>query len=158
MKTCEFCRSGRIYLALAASATVIALLCILGLWLHFKSSSELDGRYSTAGQMQLSSGKVIDMVHTILFKNGQFYAMTKQDNAILETSGYVEYGLLRHYRLHVKEGNVTALTGDTDNELVFNLMYGHHRGSIINLVPFGDCLYGLETRQVYCASKQSGSL
>lgn len=158
MKACDLCRISRTYWLITVGATVIVLLTILGLWLSFKSSSELDGRYNATGQMQLSSGKVIDVSHTIQFKDGRFYAMTKQDNAILETSGQVEYGFLGRYRLRVEEGDVTALTGDTDNELVFNLMYGRHKGSTISLVPFRSCLYGLETRQVYCATKQPRSL
>ncbi len=158
MKTCDRSRISRTYWLITVGSTVIVLLTILGLWLSFKSSSELDGRYNANGQMQLSSGKVIDVSHTIQFKDGRFYAMTKQDNAILETSGQIEYGFLGRYRLRVEEGNVTALTGDTDNELVFNLMYGRHKGSTISLVPFRSCLYGLETRQVYCVTKQSRSL
>lgn len=149
---------GRTYLLISIGSTLIVLLTVFGLWLNLSSGRTLDGRYSANGQMQLSSGQVIDVSHTILFSNGRFYAMTKQGNAVLETSGSIEYGFLRRYRLRVEEGNVTGLSGDTDNELVFNLMYGRHRGSIINLIPFRACLYGLETRQVYCAIKQPGAL
>jgi len=148
----------RTCLLIVIGSTLIVLLTVLGLWLNFKSRSTLDGRYSANGQMQLSSGQVIDVAHTILFSDGRFYAMTKQGDAILETSGSIEYGFLRRYRLRVEEGNVTGLSGDTDNELVFNLMYGRHRGSSIRLIPFRSCLYGLETRQVYCAVKQPTAL
>jgi hypothetical protein len=158
MKECDLCRVSRTYWLITISATVIVLLTIMMLWLSFNSSSELDDRYNSTGQMQLSSGKIIDVSHTIRFKDGRFYAMTKQNNAILETSGQVEYGFLGSYRLRVEKGDVTALTGETDKELVFNLMYGRHKGSTISLVPFHSCLYGLETRQVYCPTKKARSL
>lgn len=151
-------RVSRRCLLIVIGAVTALLLGGLVLWFNYTSSSELDGRYSSSGQMQLSSGEVIDVSHTIQFRNGRFYAMTRQGGAILETSGSIEYGFLGHYRLRVEEGDVTGLAGDTDNELVFNLMYGRHKGSTINLVPFRACLYGQETRQVYCAAKQQSPL
>ncbi|MGE8361658.1 hypothetical protein [Pseudomonas sp.] len=142
------------------SLGLVLALVLLGtvLWINFTSSSELDGRYSASGQMQLSSGEVIDVSHTVQVRDGRFYAMTRQGNAVLETAGVVEYGFLGRYRLRVESGEVTGLAGDTDNDLVFNMMYGRHKGSTIHLVPFRSCLYGQETRQVYCIAKQQSPL
>lgn len=151
------CVSGKCLL-LVFGALLAMLLIGAAVWFNYASSSELDGRYSSTGQMQLSNGEVIEVSHTIQFRNGRFYAMTRQGNAVLETSGSIEYGFLGRYRLRVEDGEVTGLSGETDNELVFNLMYSRHKGSTINLVPFRSCLYGQETRQVYCAAKPQSPL
>src|SRR5690606_14444659 len=95
---------------LAALGLVLALvLGLLGLWLSFKSSAELDGRYHSGGQVQLSNGEVLDISQALQISDGRFYAMTRQGDSILETSGAVEYGFLGRYRLRVAEGQVTGL-------------------------------------------------
>ncbi|MGE8295175.1 MAG: hypothetical protein ACN6PH_06480 [Pseudomonas sp.] len=132
-------------------ATALAMLAgMLALWLNFISSAELDGRYQSTGQVQLSNGQVLETSHSLQVTNGRFYAMTRQGDSILETSGVVEYGFLGNYRLRIDEGQVTELGSEMDDELVFNLLYGRHKGSTIRLTSFDDCLYALETRQVYC--------
>jgi hypothetical protein len=123
---------------LSMFATALAMLLgMLALWLSFSSSAELDGRYQSSGQVQLSN-------------NGRFYAMTRQGDSILETSGTVDYGFLGNYRLRVEDGQVTGLASEVDDELVFNLLYGRHKGSTIRLTRLDGCLYALETRQFYC--------
>ena len=42
-----------------------------------------------------------------------------------------------------------------DDDLVFNLLYSRKRGSVINLERLGACYYAVETRQVYCPTRQS---
>jgi hypothetical protein len=117
----------------------------------------LEGRYSSSGQVQLSDQRVIEVSHGILFNAGRFYAMTRQGDAILETSGSVERDLWGRYRLRVERGDVSGLSSDTDDELLFNLLYGRYKGSTITLMPLHDtCLYGMETHQIYCADEQHG--
>lgn len=138
--------------------------CVLVLWgagmLATWAGSRLDGlegRYSSSGQVQLSDRRVIEVSHSILFSAGRFYAMTRQGDAILETSGSVERDLWGGYRLQVERGDVNGLSGDTDDALLFNLLYSGHPGSTISLMPLhGTCLYGVETRQVYCADERHG--
>ncbi|BAN49930.1 hypothetical protein [Metapseudomonas resinovorans] len=125
---------------------------------NFQSTTELEGRYGSSGQVILSSGSTLQVSHTILFKDGRFYAMTRQGSTILETSGAIDSGFLGHFRLQVEEGDVSGLwPGEgMDNDLVFNLLYSRKRGSVINLERLGACLYTVETRQVYCPTPQSG--
>lgn len=143
----------RRWLLAALASSLGLLLGILSLWLNFKSSAELDGRYHSTGQMQLSNGQVLDLSHNLQVQDGRFYAMTRQGDSILETSGEVEYGFLGNYRLRVEDGKLTGLSSEADDELVFNLLYGRHKGSTIRLVTFRNCLYGVETRQVYCPTR-----
>lgn len=134
----------------------IAVLVGLGLTaFNFHSSAELTGRYSSSGQVILSSGITLDVSHTILFKDGRFYAMTRQGNAIIETSGKVDSGFLGRFRLRVDEGEVSGLwPGEgLDNDLVFNMLYSRKRGSVLNLERLGACLYAMETHQVYCPTR-----
>lgn len=138
--------------------TALLALCLegaLAAWRGALFGSGLEGRYSSSGQVQLSSRQVIDVSHSIRFGDGRFYAMTRQGDAILETSGSVEHGFWGEYRLRVEDGELSGLSSDTDDELLFNLLYGRHKGSTISLMPLHDsCLYGMETHQVYCADKQ----
>lgn len=143
----------RRWLLAALASSLVLLLTILTLWLNFISSAELDGRYHSSGQVQLSNGKVLDLSHSLQVQGGRFYALTRQGESILETSGVVEYGFLGNFRLRVEEGQLNGLSSEADDELVFNLLYGRHKGSTIRLVSFRDCLYGLETRQLYCPTR-----
>ncbi len=144
--------SGAWLLGMFATAMAM-LLGMLALWLSFLSSSELDGRYQSSGQVQLSNGQVLDISHSLQVNDGRFYAMTRQGDSILETSGVVDYGFLGNYRLRVEDGQVTGLASEIDDELVFNLLYGRHKGSTIRLTSIDGCLYALETRQVYCQAR-----
>ncbi|MFV9682156.1 hypothetical protein ACNFD4_05605 [Pseudomonas sp. NY15367] len=144
--------SGAWLLGMFATAMAM-LLGMLALWLSFLSSGELDGRYQSSGQVQLSNGQVLDISHSLQVNDGRFYAMTRQGDSILETSGVVDYGFLGNYRLRVEDGQVTGLASEIDDELVFNLLYGRHKGSTIRLTSIDGCLYALETRQVYCQAR-----
>jgi hypothetical protein len=150
MTSCMHRGLRRGWLLSVLAMAIAMLLGMLALWLSFMSSTELDGRYQSSGQVQLSNGQVLDISHSLQVSNGRFYAMTRQGASILETSGVVDYGFLGNYRLRVKDGQVTGLSSETDDELVFNLLYGRHKGSTIRLTRFNDCLYALETRQIYC--------
>ena len=79
--------------------------------------------------------------------------MTRNAPVIVEASGRLETDLLGRASLVVEEGHVHGLgpKDEMDDELVFNLFYGAHKGARITLEPVGSCLYGVETRQVYCA-------
>lgn len=145
-------------LLLCSGMTLVLLLAIAMLWFNFKSSAELDGRYSSSGQMQLSNGQVIAVSHNVRFSKGRFYAMTRQGDSIMETSGSIEYGFLGRYGLRVEQGELTGLSAETDDEQAFNLLYGRQEGSTIHLLPLRQCLYGLENRQVYCPNNNAPSL
>lgn len=154
MMPCSRLNASRRWLLGAFLCVLVLLLSTLALWLNFRSSTDLDGRYQSYGQVQLSNGQVLDISHSLQINDGRFYAMTRQGDSILETSGEVEYGFLGNYRLRVEDGEVTGLSSDTDDELVFNLLYGRHKGATIRLTRVDDCLYALETRQLYCPAKR----
>ena len=148
----------RPHLLLGTTLLTLCLAGALAAWSGVLFGSGLEGLYSASGQVQLSNRQVIDVSHSIRFGNGRFYAMTRQGDAILETSGSVERDFRGRYRLRVERGEVSGLSSDTDDELLFNLLYGRHKGSTISLMPLHDsCLYGVETHQVYCADKQYGT-
>ncbi|MGY4534373.1 hypothetical protein ACVW0Y_003512 [Pseudomonas sp. TE3786] len=144
--TCRWYLGG----ALLAAGALLALLVVC---VNFKSSNEFNGRYSSSGDVILRDGHKIEVNHTLLIKDGRFYAMTRQGQSIMETSGIVESGFLNRMRLRVEKGKATALdaSGSIDNDLLFNLMYGGEVDSVINLRPIGKCYFAVETRQLYCA-------
>ena len=90
---------------------------------------------------------------SLVFNKGRFYSLTRNAPAIVETSGRLETDLLGRATLVVEEGQVHGLGPQDalDDELMFNLFYGAHKGARISLEQVGACLYGVETRQVYCA-------
>lgn len=135
------------------SLLLAALVLCTGIaWLNFKSSSEFEGRYETAGTVLQKDGRVVDVIHTMQIKYGRFYAMTRQGNSILKTSGTVESGFANRLRLRVEKGEISNLSevAQVDNQLLFNLMYSAEPGTIINLRPTGSCYLAIETRQRYC--------
>lgn len=139
-----------------AVCLVLTLGALVGLLLacvNFKSSNEFNGRYSSSGDVVLRDGSNIEVSHTLLIKDGRFYAMTRQGHSIMETSGIVESGFLNRMRLRVEKGKATDLdaSANIDNDLLFNLMYGGEVDSVINLRPIGKCYFAVETRQLYCA-------
>ena len=82
--------SGAWLLGMFATAMAM-LLGMLALWLSFLSSSELDGRYQSSGQVQLSNGQVLDISHSLQVNNGRFYAMTRQgDMSLNDAELYAE--------------------------------------------------------------------
>ncbi len=116
-------------------------------------SASLDGRYASTGQILLSNGQLAPVSQSLVFSDGRFYSMTRNSNAIVEASGRVETDFLGRSRLIVEEGEISGLaaTSELDDELIFNLFYGKHKGARITLEQVGACLYGVETQQVYCA-------
>ena len=117
------------------------------------ASSSLDGHYSSSGHVLLSDGTTVKVSQSLVFNKGRFYSMTRNAPAIVEASGRLETDLLGRASLVVEEGQVHGLgpKDQMDDELVFNLFYGSHKGARIILEQVGACLYGVETRQVYCA-------
>jgi len=118
--------------------------------LMYTTTTTLDGRYFSLGKMQLNDGKLIDVSHSLRVTDGRFYAVTRQGDAIMETSGTVEYRIPDSYRLRVEKGQARSLSSIANDELVFDLLYAQNQGSVINLVRIETCLYGQEIRQVYC--------
>lgn len=118
-----------------------------------KMASSLDGHYSSSGHVVLKNGTTINISQSLVFHKGRFYSMTRNAPAIVEASGRLETDLLGRPSLVVEQGEVHGLAADDqlDDELVFNLFYGSHKGARITLEQIGSCLYGVETRQVYCA-------
>jgi len=132
---------------------ITCLTLALGmLWKHARSTSAIDGRYVSSGQVLLGNGKVLEIAQTTMFHEGRFYSMIQQDANILEVSGLVGNDLGGRYQLQVEENSISNLQADSglDSELIFNLLYGRQRGARITLEPLGGCLYGVETRQVFC--------
>ncbi|WXL26034.1 hypothetical protein WG219_00640 [Ectopseudomonas mendocina] len=133
----------------ALTGLLLLAICITQ-YLFFRSSSEIDGYHHATGQVQLSNGQVQEVTHNLRIHNGRFYCMTRQGDSILETSGVVEHGFFGNFRLRVERGEVSSLTPEVDNSLVFNLMYAKNPGSTITLRKLNGCLYAEETQQVYC--------
>ena len=126
------------------------MLAALVGWLYlFNLPTALEGRYGSAGQVQLSDGRVVDMFHRIQFQGDRFHAMSRQGNAVLETAGSLSRSA-HGYRLRVELGEVTRLSAELDNELLFNLLLSRRPGSLIQLYPLGDCLYARATQQLFC--------
>lgn len=117
------------------------------------ASSKFDGRYSSTGKVLLSDGSTVKVSQSLVFNKGRFYAMTRNSPAIVEASGRLETDLLGRASLVVEEGQVHGLgpQDQLDDELMFNLFYGSHKGARITLEQLGACLYGVQTQQVYCA-------
>lgn len=143
--------------ALLLGAGLLAALA--SLWLNFQSSSEFNGRYQSAGLVVQSDGTALEVSHSLMIKDGHFYAMTRQGPTILKTSGSVESGFLDRLRLRVEKGEVSELdkSSGLDNELLFNLLYASEKNSTLNLRPIGRCYLVVETRQVYCPESHSAS-
>ncbi|OMG64830.1 hypothetical protein AUR59_013505 [Stutzerimonas balearica] len=152
----------------AAAARLLRVMvpAALGLWVFVAAgttsnfSAHLEGRYSSSGEVLLSDGSVLPVHQSLAFHDGRFYALTRNAPAVVEASGRVETDLLGTTRLVVEEGSISGLdaAGQLDNELVFNLFYGKHKGARITLERVGACLYGVETQQVYCAEDQAARL
>lgn len=139
--------------AASLALILVGLAGLLMACVNFKSSNEFNGRYSSSGDVVLRDGNNIEVSHTLMIKDGRFYAMTRQGHSIMETSGIVESGFLNRLRLRVEKGKATDLdaSANIDNDLLFNLMYGGEVDSVINLRPIGKCYFAVETRQLYCA-------
>lgn len=119
------------------------------------SSARLDGQYSSSGYVVLQDGTASKVSQSLVFNKGRFYTMTRNAPAVVEASGRLETDLLGRTSLVVEEGNVQGLGTDDnlDDELIFNFFYGSHKGARITLEQVGSCLYGVETRQVYCSDE-----
>lgn len=133
--------------------TALALWAFVAMGTTTNYSANLDGRYASTGQVLLSNGQLVQISQSVVFKDGRFYSMTRNNPAIVEASGRVETDFLGRARLVVEEGEINGLaaTAGLDDELIFNLFYGKHKGARITLEQVGACLYGVETQQVYCA-------
>lgn len=142
----------------------LMLAVALALWglVSFDTTSSLsfrlDGPYGSSGEVLLSNGKVHKIHQTLAFHNGRFYTMTRSVPVVVEASGRVETDLFGKTRLIVEERAISGLEGggadQLDDELVFNLFYGKHKGAHITLDQVGACLYGVETQQVYCPEEE----
>ncbi|WP_394559391.1 hypothetical protein [Aquipseudomonas alcaligenes] len=142
------------WLLLGGALLLGLLLCLALAWYNFQSSSEFNGRYESAGSVVQKDGQVLPVSHSMLIKDGRFYAMSRQGDTILKTSGEVESAFAGHLRLRVDKGEVAELSQASrlDNHVLFNLLYSTEADSVINLRPAGPCLIAVETRQLYCRS------
>jgi hypothetical protein len=123
-------------------------------WFNLQSSAEFNGRYQSIGSVVQSDGRTLEVRHSMMIKDGRFYAMTRQGQTIIKTSGTVESAFRGRLRLHVELGETAELeqAGGMDNDLLFNLLYSSEKDAIINLRPISDhCQLAVETRQIYCA-------
>lgn len=142
--------TSRAHWLLATLAGLLLLsICAAQLWLYY-TSAELNGRHHASGEVQLSNGQVLQLTHSLHIHNGRFYSMTRQGHGILETSGVVETGFLGTYRLRVERGEVHSLNEQSDDGMVFNLMYASHPDSVIHLSQLNGCLLARETQQLFC--------
>lgn len=132
--------------------TALLLWAFVAMGTASSVSSRLDGHYSSSGYVLLSTGEAVKVRQTLAFNKGRFLSITRNAPAVAEASGRVETNLLGHASLVVEQSQVHALGPDKqlDEELLFNLYYGAHKGAHITLEEIGACLYGVETRQVYC--------
>ena len=133
---------------LSLPIVALAFQAISGL--TYTTTTTLDGNYFSLGKVQLKDGEMIDVSHSLRVVDGRFYAVTRTGDAIMETSGVAEYRMPNKYRLRVEKGDVRSLGGLPSDELAFDLLYAENEGSVINLVRMETCLYGQETRHVYC--------
>lgn len=133
--------------------TALAAWALVAMGTTTNYSADLDGRYGSTGQMLLSNGELVQVSQSVVFRNGRFYSMTRNNPAIVEASGRIETDFLGRAQLVVEEGEISGLAAasELDDELIFNLFYGKHKGARITLEQVGACLYGIETQQVYCA-------
>ncbi|EKM97189.1 hypothetical protein C211_04030 [Stutzerimonas degradans] len=138
----------------------LALWALVAMGATSSLAPRLEGRYSSAGHVLLSNGEVVKVTQSLVFNGGRFYAMTRNAPAVVEASGRIETDLLGQPRLVVEEGQISGFEAHSqlDDELVFNLFYGKHKGARITLEKVGACLYGVETQQVYCADHASARL
>lgn len=133
---------------LSLPIVALAFQAISGL--TYTTTTALDGDYFSLGKVQLKDGEMIDVSHSLRVVDGRFYAVTRTGDAIMETSGVAEYRMPNKYRLRVEKGDVRSLGGLPSDELAFDLLYAQNEGSVIHLVKMETCLYGQETRHVYC--------
>lgn len=144
--------SNKRLLAVIALAT-LPLWTFVALGTTGDLSTTLDGRYHSSGQVLLSDGRVIPVSQSLVFDRGRFHSMTGNTALIAEASGRMERDLHGRIKLLVEERQISGLSAEAevDDQLMFNLLYGGHRGAQITLEQIGACLYGVESRQVYCA-------
>lgn len=149
----------RAHLLIASAATSLCLAAgLLVTWLHYGSASEFAGRYHSSGQLVLSDGRALRLEYSLLLKNDRFYAMTRQGDTVQRTAGTVESSFLGRLRLRVEKSELSELdqARGTDNELLFDLLYGGESNNLIDLSPQGDCLLAEETRQLFCPERYAG--
>lgn len=139
-------------LLLVMAPTALLLWAFVAMGTAGNASSRLDGHYSSTGYVLLSNGKTAQVSQTLAFNKGRFFSMTRNAPAVAEASGRVETDMLGHASLVVEQSQIHGLGPgkQLDDELMFNLFYGSHQGARITLEEVGACLYGVETRQVYC--------
>ncbi|MCW3150579.1 hypothetical protein N8H22_18385 [Stutzerimonas stutzeri] len=140
--------------------SALALWALVAMGATSSLAPRLEGHYSSTGQVLMSNGEVAKVTQSLVFNDGRFYSMTRNAPTVVEASGRIETDLLGQARLVVEEGQISGFDARSqlDDELVFNLFYGKHKGARITLEKIGACLYGVETQQVYCADHASARL
>ena len=142
-------RSLGMYLPLSAVLLLLASAAISS-----QADSTLpaeDGRYRSSGQVLLGDGSITAISQSLVLEKDRFQSLTRSSAVTIEVTGRVERTAFGRIRLLVDERHVSGLNEEEiDDELAFNLLYGRHRTSQVNLKPLGGCLYGIETRKIYC--------
>jgi hypothetical protein len=121
-------------------------------WQQLASQPAVSGRLMASGEVQLSDGSIQSISHSLQIDGARFYSLTRQGDSLVQTSGSVERSLLGSYRLRVEDGQVFNLNGQaqSDDALLFNLLYAQHPGSQISLTAVNGCLYSAQTQQLFC--------
>lgn len=114
-------------------------------------ATEQDGRYRSSGHVMLSDGRIQTISQSLVLDKHRFQSLLRSATVTVEATGRVERDAFGRIRLLVDERHVSgASEEELDDELIFNLLFGRHRGSQVNLKQVGPCLYGIETRKTYC--------
>lgn len=135
---------------LRGAGLLLAVLLVTS-WLWPAENERLQGRYASQGMLLLASGSAVQVSHAIQFSDQRFYGLSRQENVIVEISGHVEKRQRDNYQLIVEKGGVTGLDGTADNHSLFAHLFSSRPGTVINLTAVDDCLYAIETSQVYCS-------
>jgi|GEM_PF-149726 len=110
------------------------------------------GHYHSSGQVLLSDGSLLPISKSLVLEEHRFLSVIRSSTVMIESTGRVETDFFGRARLLLEQRHVSGLSAElrVDDQLMFNLLYGRHRGAQLNLEQVGECLYGIETRQVYC--------
>ena len=148
-------QSGRPSLSRFLPAAIVPPLLLLFSFVAISSNAEAplsaeDGRYRSSGQVLLSDGSIASISQSLVLEKDRFQSLTRSSAVTVEATGRVERNAFGRIRLLVDGRHVSGLDDSMDDELAFNMLYGRHQNSQVNLKPVGTCLYGIETRKTYC--------
>ena len=100
--------------------TALALWAFVAMGTTTNYSADLDGRCGSIGQVLLSNGELVQVSQSVVFRNGRFYSMTRNNPAIVEASGRIETDFLGRAQLVVEEGEISGLAAASCSSLSYN--------------------------------------